>query len=385
MKIAIVFPCGHLTSTPCIPSLAILLAKRGCKVDIYTAENKTTVTENSFSIFDDIDNLNLYVYPVKLKSFFENIPLLLLGFIPWWFYKSVTKKYDFIIAAGVRALFMVGTYSLFKKGKFVYLSLELYFKEEKRSWSGRLFKYLEGFFNRRAEMSIIQDELRAKVLQRENRVRLDSVLFFPNSYLPVQLAIRRNTVVEHLSIQKKKIALCAGSIIEPWTMVDDLIKESMRFPAGWVLLLHSKMDLSKVNWAQAHKLKAYNRVVLSTKPLSEADYEELVRSVHIGIALYDIKENKNLYYMGFSSGKIAQYLKCGKPVIINDLPLIGKIVKDFKCGVLVNKIQEVKDAIKEIEDNYESFSKNAFYMYEHFLNPESYVEGIIKKLFYSST
>lgn len=385
MKIAIVFPSGHLTSTPCIPSLAILLAQKGIQVDVYTIENKTTTKKGFFSIFEGMENLKLYVYPIKSKSFWENIPLLMLGFSSWWLLKSLGKRYDFIIAAGVRALFMVGVYSLFTRYKYIYLSLELYIKKEMDSIKGKAFKFLEGLFNRRVLFSIIQDEQRAKILQRENKVKSKDILIFPNSSLPLAKD-RENKSASSLSIsdklQGKRVVLYAGSIFARWAMTKELIAEAVNWPDDWVLLIHSRANLSEIKGFMPEERNGENsKVVFSTEPLNEDDYETLVKSSYVGIALYDGKISENIYYLGYSSGKIAQYLKCSKPVIVNRLPLLKELIESYKCGITINKLEEIKDALIEIASNYESFSQNALMAYNRSLNPKCYIKNVIRKLY----
>jgi len=386
MRIAIVFPSGHLTSTPCIPSLAILLAQKGIQVDVYTAENKTTTKKGSFSIFDGVENLKLYVYPVKSKGFWENIPFLLLGFFPWWVLKVFGRRYDFTIAVGVRALFMVGVYSLFTRQKYIFLSLELYIKKEMNSIKGRIFKSLEGFFNRRAVFSIIQDVQRAKILQRENGAELENILIFPNSSLPLSKNIKSNfvsfsNVAERYSLQGKKIVLYAGSIFARWAMTKKLIKEAENWPDDWILIIHSRANLPEIKKFMPIEQNLENfKVIFSTEPLNEDEYENLVKSSHVGIALYDGEVSENLYYTGYSSGKVAQYLKCGKPIITNRLPLLQELINTYKCGIVIDKIEKVKDAIVEIDRDYESFSYNALVAYQMCLNPEVYIKDILEKL-----
>jgi glycosyltransferase involved in cell wall biosynthesis len=272
--------------------------------------------------------------------------------------KSVSKNYDFIIAVGVRALFIVGIYSFFSNTNFAYLSLELYIRKEMMSIKGKVFKFLESYFNRRASFSIIQDKLRADILARENKVQKEHILIFPNSPLT---ANRKNYKPENIftkfGLAGKKVILYGGAIFARWAMVKDLIRASQDLPDDWVFLLHSRATLNDI---KSFKLEISEnqkeKIKLSTEPLSIEEYEQLVRACHVGIALYNAKVSENLYYIGYSSGKISQYLMCGKPVIINRLPLIDRLVEDYECGVVIDDPQEIKNAILKIEESYEKFS-----------------------------
>lgn len=386
MKIAIVFPSGGMTSTPCITSLAILLARSGIQVDIYTLENSSTASENSYAIFDGLTNLHLYIYPIATKNFWENIPLVLLGFFPWWLYRSFNKKYDVIIAAGVRALFIIGLCSTFKSHRYIYLSLELYITKEMNSFKGKVFKCIERFFNRKATFSIIQDKQRAGILQRENKVQLENIMLFPNSTLN---AGNRNKsefsldIFDKHCLQDKKIILYAGSIFAKWAMTRELVREVRNWPADWVLLLHSRArveDLQRFLFEEQSLIN--DKIILSTEPLNSEKYEELVKRTDVGIALCGGEGvSENMYYLGYSSGKVSQYLKCGKPVIVTKLPLISELIEKHNCGFNINQIYEIKDALNAIFDRYDSYSSCARNAFEEVLNPELYMEPLLEKLY----
>jgi len=384
MKLAVVFPCGHVTSTPSILSLITLLAKKGFNLDIYTAVNKTTVLDESLAAFKNKKNINLNVYFYKSKDFYENISFLLAGFFPWFIKKSINKKYKFLIAVGVRALFIVGVYSFFTKNKYAYFSLELYIKKEMGAIKRYVFKALECFFNRRAVFSIIQDNQRKKILQRENGVDSNNILVFPNSYLLFSSESHERSILNRYNISKdKKVILYGGSIFARWAMTNELIKDVKNWPDEWVLLLHSRAKLTeirkylKIDWKNLDK-----KIIFSEKPLNDYEYENLAKACRIGVALYNSGVSENIKYVGYSSGKIAQYLKCAKPVIINNLPLLNEMVVNFRCGIVINEINDIKKAIIKIDRDYDNFSKNALKAYNEIFKPELYIDRIINRLNY---
>jgi hypothetical protein len=382
MKIALVFPSGHLTSTPCIPSLAILLAEKGIEVDVYAAENVTTITTDSYSIFENIPNLKLYIYPIKSRYFRENISFLLLGFLPWWLNKIRGKRYDFIIAAGVRALFLTGIYGIFARKSYIFLSLELYIRNEMPSWKGKIFKCLESFFNRRAIFSIIQDKSRAAILKRENGIDLRDILIFPNSSVSSNGSVKSTgSLVEHYGISGKRVALYAGSIFAKWAMTPELIRDALTWPEDWVLMLHSRARLQDLT-QRIPELKDLDskKILLSNNPLSERHYEEMVRAVDVGIALYEGCVSENMYYTGYSSGKIAQYLKCGVPIILNNLPLLGDLVNNYHCGLCINSLEEIAPALHKISLRYDYYTKGARKAFAAVFAPERYMQPLLDRL-----
>ena len=87
MRIALVFPCGHFSSTPCLISIVKLLANNGVMVDIYTVINSSSKIGELLP-FSKKCGVKLFFYPVALNSYKENIRKLLPGFTLWYYKKS---------------------------------------------------------------------------------------------------------------------------------------------------------------------------------------------------------------------------------------------------------------------------------------------------------
>jgi glycosyltransferase involved in cell wall biosynthesis len=381
MKIAIVFPSGHFITTPSIPSLAILLARHGFEVDIYAVANTTTARESSYAFLENVPNITLHLFFIKIDTFFENIPLLLAGFLPWFIGKQYKKNYDIVIGAGIRALFLIGILSFFTKIKGAFLCLELYPKKEQRTFMKGIYKILEGIFTRRTKFAIIQDELRAEILRRENNYQ-GKILIFPNAGLPATKKITTDKAfIKKFGINGKKTVLYAGSIFFKFAMTEELLRDTPKWPDDWVLLVHSKAKMTESEKQVSLQIEGLeNRVYLSTDPLDECDYEALVQSVDVGIALYDGTLSENFYYLGYSSGKIAQYLRCGIPVIINRLPLIDEFIEEYRCGKVIDSFTQIRGFLTEIGSNYDYYSRNAKKAYLGKINPELYIDQIINAI-----
>jgi glycosyltransferase involved in cell wall biosynthesis len=119
---------------------------------------------------------------------------------------------------------------------------------------------------------------------------------------------------------------------------------------------------------------------LSNEPLSEMHYEEMVRGADVGIALYDGRVSENMYYAGYSSGKIAQYLKCGIPIIVNNIPLMQELINQYKCGFCINDLKEIAPALKEIAFRYDYYAKGALEAFATVFAPENNIGAILDRL-----
>lgn len=97
---------------------------------------------------------------------------------------------------------------------------------------------------------------------------------------------------------------------------------------------------------------------------SRLDSWQMGRWADIGIALYisereGILDGKNLETLGFSSGKIAYYLKAGLPVITNLRSGMGLLIAENRCGVCIDAPAKIGQSVVEIAHNYEEYSTNA--------------------------
>jgi glycosyltransferase involved in cell wall biosynthesis len=107
---------------------------------------------------------------------------------------------------------------------------------------------------------------------------------------------------------------------------------------------------------------APQRVILSLEPVNYDDLDTLVSSGKIGVVLYREDFGLNFRLAG-ASGKLAQYLRCGLPVVCLDLPGVGDVVRKFDCGICVQSIDEMGEAIRLILHDYDRYSINALKCY----------------------
>ena len=69
---------------------------------------------------------------------------------------------------------------------------------------------------------------------------------------------------------------------------------------------------------------------------------------------------ENLLYVGTAAGKIFEFMKCGVPLVSNELPGMRALIEGNSCGVVVRGPEEIRDALKIVDDNYSAYRKNCF-------------------------
>ena len=107
-----------------------------------------------------------------------------------------------------------------------------------------------------------------------------------------------------------------------------------------------------------------DRVVITTGYLDDFnDVDDILASAHVGICWYD-NVSPNFTSAGMSSGKTSAYLRFGLPVITNGYQSSRMAIETTGCGVCIDQLSGLADALRQIELNYERLSRSAFEEYE---------------------
>ncbi|MBI5806998.1 MAG: hypothetical protein HZA74_01235 [Ignavibacteriales bacterium] len=108
-----------------------------------------------------------------------------------------------------------------------------------------------------------------------------------------------------------------------------------------------------------------NKVYFNTELLPFNKRDIVYQSSDYGFCLYGT-ETVNLKYVGFSSGRLFNFLKAGKPVILGNSELYRKFLFKFPCGIIVSKIEEIITKFDELIYNEKIFKENAHLAHDFF-------------------
>lgn len=372
-----VFPSGHVYDTPCVPNLVKYLALNGCEVDLFAARN--TATPDGCL---QHERVTVHRYPIELVDARENVATLSFGFGLWLAPRLWRGSYDLVIACGIRGLFVVGVLAPFLGLRYGYNSLELYsgasYERGSRGW----FKRLERWFNQRAGFSIIQDEQRAELLREINALKDQFIGLFPNAPYQSQrpLGVDRKRLREQFGIRDTAtLVIYSGSLQAPWSGVRKIVAAVARFDNDHVLFLQARAATSADLGPGVEQLCNNGRLVVSNMPLSVETYDSLVQASDIGLAWYE-SDDENIRYAGLSSGKVAHYLRWGKPIIINRLPLFEDFIPEYHCGLVVDDATEIAAALNTISANYEYYAEGARTAYSELFDMDSYARNLVQRV-----
>ena len=263
----------------------------------------------------------------------------------------------------------------------IYYSLELYTHNHpfvQRSNRKKRVKIFEEYYHKQCRATIVQDEMRGRILYEDNHVDMSMVepIYLPVSSLGECVRIKTNTIEQMFNLKHSDILILYYGWMAAGRKIDELIRITKEFPGGWKLILHG------IDAMNVHKFirenNGSNQVLVSTKFLSHEGLMNLISSATVGMVLYDDSNLNNILTV-FSSEKICMYLKCGIPIIAFRYPGYD-IFENYRCGVLIQSMSEIPSAIRKILENYSSYRENAYRCFEENYEYSKNFSGLKKYL-----
>jgi len=133
--------------------------------------------------------------------------------------------------------------------------------------------------------------------------------------------------------------------------------------------MQSRVSLQGNRWdfiEQVRNAADPHRVAILSEPVPSGRFRDLVDSADIGLALYEPRSAgpkgpvvRNIELIGYSSGKLANYLQSGLPIVTSDLVGLRDLAVGFGCGRCVRSVAEVRPALEEIMTTYGAFVDRA--------------------------
>jgi glycosyltransferase involved in cell wall biosynthesis len=276
------------------------------------------------------------------------------------------KKHHYACLIGVdtEGLISATAVGLLKKVSVLYWSLEITFLNDFSDWKTRMLKRLERVCHRKALLTIIQDQERAQSLMTENGVN-SKVAVVPNGPLGPRPQLLSDHFQRKFDLPSSQRIILHTGMINPAVLSLELARAASAWPDTWTLVLHErvKREPSHPYLKQVQKAGG-DRVRLSLDPVPYDELDSLISSGHIGIVVYDNNLGPNFSLMTAASGKLGHYLRCGLPIVCIDLPGLSETMSKYRCGLIVEDLQDVGQAIETIFRHYDSYEANAVKCYE---------------------
>ena len=286
-------------------------------------------------------------------------------------------KYDLLIGIEKSGLEIAYLWALKNNNiPYVYWSLELYLEDhpdyKSFSWKRKSEKNCHQY----ALGTIIQDKYRwAKLQEANNKVNCNNVFYFP-----IGTRAKAGDAISNMIYLRNKshIKLLYFGVIAKTRMANEIFQQIKKINNNSLSLrLHGPIGRSTINSLFGDDIPESIRI--TTTSVSENMIYEIINESDIGIALYRT-DNCNDRYTVYSSQKIALYLQCGKPIIVFKTEVSEDLFKMYKCGEMIDSINELENAIEKIKCNYTAYHKEALCAYNSIYNSDMYFEDIISFL-----
>lgn len=247
-----------------------------------------------------------------------------------------------------------------RRQALVYWSLELRFRALIRNPIVRIAMNLERSLLKEADLIVVQDSERARLLATENFITTDRIALIPNSALGLSTAGSSRHLHRLLGLaSSEKLILHAGMICDE-VMSIEVAKAASALKQKYVFVFHERMQRSSTEpYLQSVQAAGGHRVRLSLNPVPVGELDQIFASAFVGVVTYSDQYGANFSEIASASGKLSYLLRNRIPVVVNSIPSLKRFVQDTRCGIVVDDLAEIPNAIDEIASSYETFRSAA--------------------------
>lgn len=352
-RVLIIHTDGNSFNNPTLKCIIDLLLEKGCEIDLrYPKSDAPMPCYKDVRLLPFGGRLRRWKFLVYDRLCFW--PLVLLSVLVEKI--AYYSNYDLIIGVDRQGLIEASVLNKITKTPYIFVSFEIMFECE----TSARYKSLEKEASKNVAFWLVQDEVRAVQLQRENQLDPSNKFLLPLASAGVG-AEKADRTRDRLGIpHDKNVAIVIGSLNQ-WTMAGKIIKCVADWPDEWVLVVHARYGRTRE--LIAGELAAFadllDRKIFISDTATEMvdDMGSILAGVSVGLAFYEPENvshcyghftGNNLKYLGLSSGKISTYLRYSIPVIMNEVGLYAKEARQYKFGCVVERPEQIKDQFDKV-------------------------------------
>lgn len=384
-RIAIFNPYPGFDTNPTLVCLTKALTNHGSHVDIMVPPKDIwhpvdgNVTVNKFP-----EGLALWCGDVRttMKRWRQDLSMERLRID----LNFATGTYDVIIGVDSLGIIRGSTYAKRYKVPLVYLSFEIFFKDELVRSVEIEEKQREVVATRIADLVIVQDAYRGRMLGRENRLMRDKFAYLPVAPSGTLEREKSNYLRDRHNIpEDHTIVLISGSF-ENWTCANEILDSLSEWPEKFVLVVHSKLKVNeKKRYIRKINGAGLTNIILSNDSLPIGEYEQLVASADMGLVMYKAIPpsrylQKNIGNIGLASGKFSFYVKHGIPVISLTQKIYEELFKEYKFGANIHSLDALPDALIKVRSRMNYHRKEARRLFKEKLDFDAHWPTISARL-----
>ena len=280
------------------------------------------------------------------------------------------SKADLLYANDTDTLLAVGLAAKIRRTPYIYDAHELFPDVPElvdHPFVRKVWAAIEKRFIPKAAACITVNQSVAEVLQRRYGVEFGVVRNLQASpavqgsrCVPAQgdLAVSgRRSAVSEPSVQSSKLLLYQGAV-NKGRCVKELI-DAMEYVTDYRLVVAGGGDLLDEMQRYA-KSRQYSERIVFTGRIKPEELKSLTPNAALGFC---IMEDMGLNYYLSLPNRISDYAGAGVPVVASDFPEIGRVVKKYGIGTLVDEAtakdpRRLADTIRETLREWESMPEN---------------------------
>jgi hypothetical protein len=387
VKIAFFDPVGSFFSVPTLHCLFEELNRMSISVDVFLRFGADRLIASEL--------FKAYPFPVPLRAWSGNLNNTLRN---WkWFVKYHSWKghnhlregqYDLVF--GINPEGVVAAYKYWEKTgtPYIYISFEMFFKDELESKAHLFEKDEEIIASQNALFVISQDKTRGMLLSQENHLPLDRIEFLPVAPSSGPPFTKTNYLRQQFKIEENQMILLHSGTFRDWTCADELIESLHYWPDDLVLVVHThyeKYASGNDPYLSALKSLKKQNIFISNIPLAQGDYQKMICSAEAGLVFYKPNNTppfggKNIQNIGLSSGKLASYARCGLPIICGRQEGYKKLINTFKFGMYTDQLSEIPSLACQIQKYWDLYSQESLRFFNEQLDFKIHWPKIWKRI-----
>jgi len=243
---------------------------------------------------------------------------------------------------------------------YVYHNLEI--EDASSQW-----KPIEAACNKNALYTLTQDDCRADILSRLNKVARDTIFVSINSSLGEILPARDDYFRELFpEIGPRNIILAVGTLARDYCCIEEIVIASRGWGEEYVLVMHGWLYPKDFGEEVKDFAARVNNIFISENIVPPDQKFRIFQSVDACLVFFTDKFT-NTRYAAQSAGKLYDCMRCGVPVIGNDIPGMRDLVEKNGIGLVVRDASQIHAALPQIMRRHDFFRQNclaAFPKYE---------------------
>jgi len=236
-----------------------------------------------------------------------------------------------------------------------------------RSWIQRLIKRGVGRALARNRAIVIQDRDRLELFCKTYLAGVEPEDAF---LLPVSLLTCPPSAIE--TPGPRPVLMQIGGINAWRSRSDELLADFQARHDSYQLALHGFIE---PGMARAIASAMY-KPMLSTQALPPDEVFRAVSRCDIGFIAYNAS-NLNFFMVARASGQLAEFLRCGKPVIAIGRSTLGTYLESARLGRAIDDFSGLAGALREIRSDYPGYTRRCRQAFDDTYNLERHLPALL--------